>query len=86
MHFVVWADDGHTHVATRNAYRRGEASWRCDDARFVPAELVEALGWEEWQTPINGPFPAFDAGRLEAVADWLESNGYTVQVLPQAPR
>lgn len=42
-------------------------------------------GLWEWQTPVNGPFPVLDASRLDAVADWLRSNGYTVQVLDEMP-
>jgi len=33
----------------------------------VPEELVMALGWEDWQTPENGPFPAFAADRLTQI-------------------
>lgn len=85
-HFVIWAEGGRTHVATLSSYRRGEASWRCDDARFVPAELVEALGYWEWQTPVNGPFPAFQADRLLAVASWLKGSGYSAGLLQEPPR
>lgn len=80
-HFVLWVANGRTHVASRNAYRRGEASWRYDEARTVPEALVMALGWEEWQTPINGPFPAFPAEAVLLIRDWLVDHGYTAQVV-----
>ena len=84
-HFVLWVDAGRTRIASLNAYRRGEASWRCDDDRVVPAALVEELGWYEWQTPINGPFPAFAADRAALVARWLEEHGYTARLLSEPP-
>ena len=84
-HFVVWVDGERTRVATRNAHRRGEASWRNDEALSVPEELVMALGWEDWQTPENGPFPAFSAERVHEVAAWLVEHGYTARVLDGPP-
>ena len=85
-HFVLWVDGERTHVASRNAYRRGEAAWRHDETLTVPGEVVDALGWWERQTPMNGPFPAFAADRLEAVADCLRTNGYTARILQEPPR
>ncbi len=82
-HLVLWTADGRTHVASRHAYRRGEASWRHDETPTVPGELVDALGWWEWQTPINGPFPAFSAEALPAMIEWLTTNGYTAQVVAE---
>ena len=83
-HFIVWVDGGRTHVATRNAYRRGEASWRHDEARSVLDELVMALG-KKGQTPPNGPFLAFSAERIHVVAGWLVEHGYTAVVLDKPP-
>ncbi len=80
-HFVVWASGERTHIASRNAFRRGQASWRHDEKNTVPEELVDALGWEDWQTPINGPFPAFSADKLESIVGWLTSNGYTARII-----
>ncbi len=51
--FILWADDERTHIVARNAYQRGDASWRYVS---VPEALVRALWWEDWQTPTNGPF------------------------------
>jgi len=84
-HFVVWVDGQRTRVATRNAYRRGEASWRHDEATSVPEELVMALGWEDWQTPENGPFPAFAADKFTQIALWLNEHGYTACILHEPP-
>jgi len=84
-HFVLWVDGQRTRVATRNAYRRGEASWRYHDALSVPEELVLALGWEDWQTPVNGPFPAFSDDKLPEVVRWLVEHGYTARVLDGPP-
>lgn len=84
-HFVLWVEGGRTRVATRNAYRRGEASWRYDEALSVPQELVMALGWEDWQTPVNGPFPAFSDQKLPEIVQWLETHGYTARVLDEPP-
>jgi len=80
-HFVLWAAGERTHVASRYAYRRGEASWRHDEKNTVPEELVDALGWWDWQTPINGPFPAFSAERLPLIVGWLTQHGYTARVV-----
>ena len=85
QHFVLWVSGERTHVATRNAYRRGEGDWRYDEALSVPVELVMVLGWEEWQTPENGPFPAFRADKLPQIALWLNEHGYTAQVLNEPP-
>ena len=82
-HFVLWTSGEHTHIASRNAYRRGEASWRHDETNTVPEELVDALGGWEWQTPINGPFPAFSADSLPAIVEWLVENGYTARVVDE---
>ncbi len=84
-HFVVWASGERTHIASRNAYRRGQASWRHDEKNTVPEELVDTLGWWDWQTPINGPFPAFDAERLQDMTRWLQTHGYSVRVLDAPP-
>ena len=84
-HFVVWVDGTRTHVATRNAYRNGEASWRCDEALSVPVDLVEELGREEWQTPSNGPFPVFSSDVFAEVVAWLKDNGYTAVALDEPP-
>lgn len=87
QHFILWVDEDEDRVriASRNAYRLGEASYRNDDARVVPHDLVEALGFWSWQTPVNGPFPAFAAERLEAIVTWLADQGYTARVLPEPP-
>lgn len=82
-HFVLWTAGERTQVASHNAYRRGEAGWRHDERYTVPDELVDALGGWEWQTPINGPFPAFRAERLEEIVDWLLDNGYTACVVDE---
>ena len=66
-HFVLWTSDERTHIASRNAYRKGEAGSRHDEKNTMPEELVDSLGDWEWQTPINGPFPAFSAERLPLV-------------------
>ena len=84
-HFVVWVDGERTHIATRNFHRQGLASWRNDEASSVPADLVEALGSWQWQTPVNGPFPAFSAERIHEVAAWLVEHGYTACVLDGPP-
>lgn len=84
-HFVVWTDGDRTHLASRSAYRRGEAAWRMDERYTVPEELVDARGGWEWQTPINGPFPAFPAARLTLIVEWLIDNGCTVRVLEEPP-
>lgn len=80
-HFVLWTSGERTHIASRNAYRRGQASWRHDEKNTVPEELVMELGWEDWQTPGNGPFPAFSADNLESIVVWLTANGYTARVV-----
>ena len=80
-HFVVWASGERTHIASRHAHRRGEAGWRHDVKDTVPEELVDTLGWWDWQTPINGPFPAFSADSLEPIVGWLTSNGYTARII-----
>jgi len=82
-HFVLWTTDTRTLLASRHAYRRGEAGWRFDQAGQVPDELVEELGWWDWQTPINGPFPAFSADRLPQILGWLQSNDYTALVVEE---
>jgi len=46
-------------------------------------ELVEALGWRDWQTPITGPFPAVSADRLPQILEWLQSNGHTALVVEE---
>jgi len=84
-HFVLWVDGDRTRVATCNAFRRGQASWRHDEALSVPEELVTALGWEDWQTPENGPFPAFGADKLSEMVQWLVDNGYTARALAEPP-
>jgi len=78
-HVILWSDGERTHLATRNAYRRGEASWRHDEALSVPEELVTAIGlWQwQWQTPINGPFPVFAAEKITEIVAWLVEHGYT---------
>ena len=83
--FVLWEEGERTHVATRNAYRRGEASWRHDEALSVPEELVTAVGLWQWQTPVNGPFPVFSAEKITEVAAWLVEHGYTARVLDGPP-
>ena len=84
-HFVLWTRGDRTHLATRNAYRRGRAGWLFDQTGTVPDELVEALGGWEWQLPGNGPFPAFSAERLGDIVDWLIQHGYTAVVLDHPP-
>ena len=74
-HFVLWVHGDRT--TSRNAYRYGQASWRNDEANSVPEELVVALGWEDWQTADNGPFPAFADHKITDVAAWLVNHGYT---------
>jgi len=78
-HVILWSDGERTHLATRNAYRRGEASWRHDEALSVPEELVTAIGlWQwQWQTPVNGPFPVFAAEKITEIVAWLVEHGYT---------
>ena len=83
--FVLWADAERTHIATRNFHRQGLASWRNDEASSVPADLVEALGSWQWQTPVNGPFPVFSAEKITEVAAWLVEHGYTARVLGGPP-
>ena len=83
--FVLWEEGERTHIATRNFHRQGLASWRNDEASSVPADLVGALGSWQWQTPVNGPFPAFSAERIHEVAAWLVEHGYTARVLDGPP-
>ncbi len=52
----------------------------------MPEELVDTLGWWDWQTPVNGPFPAFSADNLESIVEWLKQNGYTAQVVGEPAR
>lgn len=80
-HFVLWTDATRTHLATRSAHRKGESDWRYDDPRSVPPLLVARHGWEDWQTPVNGPFPAFSADKADDIVTWLRRQGYTVQRL-----
>lgn len=80
-HFVVWVDGERTHLASRHAFRRGEAGWRYDQKNTVPEQLVDELGWWDWQTPVNGPFPAFGSAALGSVVAWLLNDGCTVRVL-----
>ena len=85
-HFVLWVSGERTHIASRNAYRRGEAGWRYDETSTVPEELVDVLGGWQWQTPINGPFPWFSADRLPDIVEWLVENGYTARVIKEPAR
>ena len=83
--FILWTDGERTHVATRNAYRRGEANWRHDEALSVPEELVTAVGSWQWQTPVNGPFPVFAAEKIAEMVAWLVEHGYTADVRAAPP-
>ncbi len=83
-HFAIWAEGPACLLATRSAYRRGEADWRRDDARYVPPGLVEDLGYWEYQTPMNGPFPAFEASRVDDIQRWLRARGYGVERRPES--
>ena len=56
-HFVLWVEGERPHVATRNAYRRGKASWRYDEALSVPAELVMAPWVGGLANPHQRPVP-----------------------------
>lgn len=85
QHFILWVEGERTHVATRNAYRRGRASWLNDEAHSVPEELVMAHGFESWGTPINGPHPAFAAEKMPLMAQWLLDHGYTAVILDEPP-
>ena len=84
-HVILWTDGERTHLATRNAYRRGEASWRHDEALSVPEELVTAIGLWQWQTPVNGPFPVFATEKITEILAWLVEHGYTAVVLAAPP-
>ena len=85
------ASNGPLHPLLRAAFAQIQQELRMQyllvykPKNVVPEELVAALGWEEWQTPANGPFPAFSADAMQAMVDWLVAHGYTAQVvLPRA--
>ncbi len=55
---------------------------------LIRPDLVDALGYWESQTPINGPYPRFEADSLDDVEAWLHAHGYGVtrlRVPPGAP-
>ncbi len=52
-HFVLWTDADECHVATLARFKRNEHGDRYDESPPIPSELVDELGFWEWQTPVH---------------------------------